>query len=67
MENIGDYESINSVNVLYLIVGIADGYIIENIKKNKYLGLASTDRNKEGLAKYTESWDKIKSLINSRW
>ena len=33
MENIGDYESINSVNLLYLIVGIADGYIIENIKK----------------------------------
>ena len=33
MKNIGNYESINSVNPLYLIVGIADGYIIENINK----------------------------------
>ena len=33
MKNIRDYESITSVNPLYLVVGIADGYIIENINK----------------------------------
>ena len=35
---IDDYESINSVNPLYLIIGKADGYIKEN-NGNKYLVL----------------------------
>ena len=32
MKNIGDYESVYSVNPLYLIVGKADGYIEEKRK-----------------------------------
>ena len=51
---ISDYESINSVNPLYLIVGKADGYIEEK-NGNKYLVFASTDKNKEVLEKYTIS------------
>ena len=30
MKNIGDYESIHSVNPLYLIIGKVDGYIEES-------------------------------------
>ena len=51
---ISDYESINSVNPLYLIVGKADGYIEEK-NGNKYLVFASTDKSKEVLEKYTIS------------
>ena len=56
------YESIHSVNPLYLIVGKVDGYIEES-NGNKYLIFASTDKNKESLEKYTELWDGIKYLI----
>ena len=31
---------------------------------NKYLSFASTDKNKDSLKKYTELWNKIKSLID---
>ena len=37
-KTIDDYESINSVNPLYLIIGKVDGYIKEN-NGNKYLVL----------------------------
>ena len=62
MKGIIDYESIHSVNHLYFIVGKVDGYI-EGKNGNKYLVFASTDKNKEILEKYTELWDRIKSLI----
>ena len=62
IKNIGDYESIYSVNSLYLIIGEVDGYIEEN-NENNYLIFASTDKNKEVLEKYTELWNGIKNLI----
>ena len=45
-KKIGDYESINSVNSLYLIIGKADEYI-EGNNGNKYLIFTSTDGNKK--------------------
>ena len=50
------------MNPLYLIVGVVEEYIEEK-NWNKYLVFASTDKNKEVLEKYTEIWDKTKSLI----
>ena len=47
-KSISDCENINSVNSLYPIIGEVDGYIEENTG-NKYLTLASTDKNKKGL------------------
>ena len=46
IKNISDYNSINSVNPLYLIVGEVDGYIDEK-NGNKYLTIASKVKNKE--------------------
>ena len=62
IKNIGDYESIYSVNPLYLIIGEVNRYIEEN-NGNKYLVFASTNKNKEVLEKYTKLWDGIKNLI----
>ena len=56
------YESINSVNPLYLIIGNVDGYIEEN-NGNKYLTFASTVKNKKVLENYTQLWDEIKYHI----
>ena len=53
IKNISDYENINGINPLYLIIGDVDGYIEEN-NGNKYLTLASTDKNKEVLEKYSK-------------
>ena len=57
-----DYIKINSVNSLYLIIDKKDRYTEES-NGNKYLVLASTDKNKEVLTKYTGLWDGIKNLI----
>ena len=46
IKSISDYESINSVNPLHLIIAEVDGYIEENTG-NKYLRFASTDKNKK--------------------
>ena len=51
IKKISDYENINIVNPLYLIIGDIDGYIEED-NGNKYLTLASTDKNKKLLEKY---------------
>ena len=61
-KGISDYENINSVNPLYLIIGEVDGYIEKN-NGNKYLTFASTDKNKKVLEKYTKLWDQIKYHI----
>ena len=53
IKNISDYENINSVNPLYLIIGEVDGYNEES-NENKHLIFASIDKSKEVLAKYTE-------------
>ena len=47
-----DYVKINSLNPLYLIFDKVDGYIEES-NENKYLILASTDKNNKELTKYT--------------
>ena len=57
-----DYVKINTVNVLYLIIGEVDEYIEEN-NGNKYLTLASAGKNKQVLIRYTELWERIKHLI----
>ena len=51
MKHISDYDNINSVNPLYLIIGKIDGYIEES-NENKYLTFASTDKNKKVLENY---------------
>ena len=62
IKNIGDYESIHSVNLLYFIIGEVDGYIEEK-NGNKYLTFASTDKSREVLTKYTELWNETENLI----
>ena len=46
---------------MYLTIGEVDGSIKEK-NGSKYLTFASTNKNKEVLAKYTELWDKIENL-----
>ena len=57
IKSISGCENINSVNLLYLIIGDVDRYIecssTEENNGNKYLTFASTDKNKKVLKKYT--------------
>ena len=46
IKKIDDYENIQSVNPLFLIITHANGYIEEK-NENKYLIFDSTDENKE--------------------
>ena len=64
IESISDYENINSVNPLYLIIREVDGYI-EETNGNKYLSFASTDKSKKSVKKYTKVWDEIKYHIQA--
>ena len=64
IKSISDYENINTVNSLYLIIDEVDGYIEEN-NGNKYLTFVSTDKNKKVLEKYTMLWDEIKYHIQT--
>ena len=63
-KSISDCENINSVNLLYLIIGDVNRYIEES-NGNKYLTFSSTDRNKKVLEKYTKLLDKIKYHIQT--
>ena len=65
MKSINDYENINCVNLLYLIIGEVDGYI-EKSNGNKYLFSASTDKNKKVLKTYTKLWDEVKYHIQTK-
>ena len=62
IKKVDDYENINSVNPLYLMIGKVIGHIKEN-NKNKYLVFNSTYENKEIFKKYGELWDGIKNKI----
>ena len=53
---------INSVNPLYLMINIIDGFIEEK-NSDKYLNIASTDRNSEVLKKNSKIWNGIKDCI----
>ena len=57
--------SINSVNLLYLLVDEIDGFIEEK-ESNKYLNIAFTDSNNEVLKKYAEVWSGIKDQIKKK-
>ena len=57
-----DYLKIHSVNPLYLTIGELNKSFEEK-NGNKYLVFASTDKNKEVLAKYTKLCDGIKNHI----
>ena len=59
------YESIYSVNPLYLQVNDANRYIEEK-SGNKYLIFDdSFNGNKESLKKYADVWDRIKNKIKA--
>ena len=64
LNKIDDYESIYSVNPLYLRINHASGYIEEK-NGNKYLIFDSVDENKEVLKKYADVWDGIKNKIKA--
>ena len=57
-----DYESIYSVNPLYLHINHASGYMEEE-NGNKYLIFDSVDEKKEVLKKYANVWNGIKNRI----
>ena len=61
-KKIDDCENIYSVNPLYFIIALANGYIEEK-NGNKYLIFDSTDENKEPLKKYSDVWSGIKNKI----
>ena len=64
IKKIDDYESIYSVNSLYLRIGHASGYIEEK-NGNKYLIFDSVDENKKVFKKYGDVWDGIKNKIKA--
>ena len=64
IKKIDDYESIYSMNPLYLRIDRTSGYIEEK-NKNKYLIFDSVDENKEVLKKYGDVWDGIKNNIKA--
>ena len=61
---VGDYDIINSVNPLYLIINEMIGHFEEK-NENKYLVLDEIDENKEVLNKYKEVWESIKKEIET--
>ena len=56
-------DNINSVNPLYLLIKILDGFIDEK-EGYKYLSITLTDSNNDVLIKYAEVWSGIKDQIN---
>ena len=64
IKKIDDCKNINSVNLLYLNITHASGYIEEKAV-NKYLVFDSTDENKELLKRNTDVWSGIKNEIKS--
>ena len=54
--------NVNSVNPLYLMINRIDGFTEEK-NGDKYLNIASTDRNSKVLKKYSEVWNRIKDCL----
>ena len=74
IKKIADYNNINSVNPLYLMINEIIGHFecnsadcssIEEKNKNKFLVLADVDENKEVLRKYKEVWEGFKKEIDT--
>ena len=64
IKKIGDYNNINSVNPLYLMINEMIGHF-EGKNENKYLLLDEIGENKEVLKKYEEVWEVIKKEIET--
>ena len=64
IKKIDDYQSIYSVNPLYLHINHASGYVEEK-NGNKYLIFDSANENKEALKKYADVWDGIKNKVKA--
>ena len=64
IKKIGDYNNINSVNPLYLMINEMIGHFEEK-NENKCLVLDEIDENKEVLNKYKEVWESIKKEIET--
>ena len=64
IKKIGDYNNINSVNPLYLMINEMIGHFEEK-NGNKYLVLDDVDKNKEVSKKYEEVWEVIKKEIET--
>ena len=64
IKKISDYNNINRVNPLYLIINEMIGHF-EKKNENKYLVLDEIDENKEVLNKYEEVWEGIKKEIET--
>ena len=64
IKKIADYNDINSINPLYLMINKTIGHFecnsVEEKHENKYLILDEIDENKEVLEKYQEIWEGIK-------
>ena len=56
-----DY-SIDSVNPLYLLIGVLDGFIEEK-EGSKYLNISLTNSNNDVLVKFAKVWRGIKDQI----
>ena len=67
IKKISDYNNVNSVNPLYLMINEIFGYFecnsIEEKIENKALVLDNVDENKEVSKKYEEVWEGIKKEI----
>ena len=64
IKKIGDYNNINSVNPLYLMINRMIDHVEEK-NEIKYLVLDDIDENKEVLNKYEEIWEGIKKEIET--
>ena len=64
IKKIADYNNINSVNPLYLMINEMIGHFEEK-NGNKYLVLDDVDANKEVLKKYEKVWEGIKKEIET--
>ena len=64
IKKIRDYNNINILNPLYLMINETSGYFEEK-NENKYLVLDDIDENKEVLKKYKEVWEGIKKEIET--
>ena len=65
IKKIDDYESIYSVNPLYLKVNHTSGYIEEKNGNKCLIFYDSVDENKEVLKKYADVWNGIKNKIEA--
>ena len=65
IKKIGDCENIHSVNLLYLLVNHASGYIEEKNGNKYFIFDDSVDKNKGLLKKYADVWVGIKYEIKT--